>query len=198
VTRRETIVCLSAEVDLVAGLLLVGVGVDAVRHVRGLNELPLAVLPLVFAAHQLIEAVLWWALVHEGHPGLVTTSVWVYLLIAFGLLPVLVPLAVAAIESQAGRYRLRPFVLIGVVVAALLLRAVVQGPIEASVRRSHIDYDVDLSHAGIVVTMYVVATCGSLLVSTLSAVRWYGLANLLAVAALTWLSSSGLISLWCA
>lgn len=190
--------CLSAEVDLVAGVLLAGVGADAVRHVGRRSELPLAVLPFVFAVHQLTEAVVWWGLEQGGHPDLVSVSVWAYLLVAFVLLPLLVPVAVGALEPPAGRERVGVLVLLGGLVAGVLLVALVRGPVEATVRGSYVDYDVDLAYGGVVVVAYVAATCGALLASAYRDVRWYGLANLVVVLALVWLSQQALISLWCA
>jgi len=48
-------VCFSAEADIVTGVAVGVVGVDCLRHVGNRRELPLASLPLLFAAHQLID-----------------------------------------------------------------------------------------------------------------------------------------------
>jgi hypothetical protein len=63
-------VCFSLEADLAAAAVLTPVGVLAVREARGARRLlPLAALPLLLAAHQAIEAVVWLGL--DGHvdPG---------------------------------------------------------------------------------------------------------------------------------
>jgi hypothetical protein len=121
-----------------------------------------------------------------------------YLLIAFGLLPVLVPVAVAALEPAAGLRRTRWFVALGAVVSVVLLHAVVRGPVSVSIEGHHLSYQVDLWHGGLLVVLYVIATCGSLLASADRDVRAYGLVNLLAVATLAWVEQSAVISLWCA
>ncbi|MCW2764198.1 MAG: hypothetical protein JWO11_157, partial [Nocardioides sp.] len=51
--------CFSVEADLVAGVALLPVGVLALREVRHPREVPFAALPLLFALHQLVEAVVW-------------------------------------------------------------------------------------------------------------------------------------------
>lgn len=51
--------CFSVEADLVVGVALLPVGVLALREVRQANEVPFASLPLLFAAHQLVEAFVW-------------------------------------------------------------------------------------------------------------------------------------------
>jgi len=189
--------CFSPVMDLTAGVTIGVVAVDTLRRVRRPQELPLALLPLVFAVHQLIEAFVWW-----GLDGTVSATVghraeWLYLVVAFGLLPVLVPFAVDALEPATRRWRTSVFVVLGTVVAALLTSAVVRGPIAAVVEGHHVDYQVDLWHGDTLVVLYVLATCGSMLVSDHPHVRAYGLVNLAAVGTLAWIDQSAFVSLWC-
>jgi hypothetical protein len=76
--------------------------------------------------------------------------------------------------------------------------AIVAGPVGASIDGSHISYDADINYAGILVALYVVATCGSCLVASNRWLVLLGLANLLAVIALGWITFTGFASLWCA
>jgi hypothetical protein len=190
--------CFSAQADVVGGLVVVGIGLDALRHVGRRAERLLAALPVVLGAHQLIEGIVWWGL--EGH---VSARVWeparfLYLTIAFGVLPVLVPLAVGALEPVTRRLLTASLTVVGVVVAVVLMFAVVDGPVESTIVGHHIAYRVELWQGGLVVVLYVAATCGSLLVSSHRHVRWFGAANLVAVCLLGWLSQRAFISLWCA
>ena len=126
--------CFSAEADVVAGVVVGAVGIDALRHVRRRAELPLAAIPVVLAAHQLIEAVIWWGLDDQVPSAVWRTALWVYLAIAFGVLPVLVPVAVGALEPLANRRRVAVFTAIGVAVAIVLMYAVTRGPITATMK----------------------------------------------------------------
>ena len=81
--------CFSPQADLVGGLVISGIGVDVVRHVhRRRDHMALAALPLILGAHQLDEAFVWWG--QEGHvPSAIGhVALWIYLLIAFVLLPI--------------------------------------------------------------------------------------------------------------
>ncbi len=93
--RVDPAVCFSPQADIVGGLVISGIGVDVVRHVhRRRDHMALAALPLVLGAHQLDEAFVWWG--QEGHvPSAIGhVALWIYLLIAFVLLPIVVPVAV--------------------------------------------------------------------------------------------------------
>ena len=191
--------CLSAEVDLVAGLVISGAGIDALRHAENRREIAVAAMPVVLGAHQLVEAVAWWGL--EGRVPEVAgeIAVWAYLLVAFGLLPAYVPAAVARLETDAARARsMRHLAVIGAAVSLVLVAAMVRGPVEAAVGGRCIAYEVDLSYGGLVVAGYVAATCGALLLSSHRIILRFGLFNLAAVGLLAWLQTSGFASLWCA
>jgi len=155
-------VCFSAQADLLGGIVVGGIGVDVVRHVdRRKDQLMLAALPLLFAAHQLDEAFVWWGL--QGHvgSGVGRVAMWIYLLFAFCVLPIFVPTAVWALEPP-GRRRVAmiPFIGLGVVVSGLLLRAMVRGPVTAKLAHYHLRYGIGLRSGGVIVAAYVVATCG--------------------------------------
>jgi hypothetical protein len=190
--------CFSAEADVLAGLVVGAIGIDALRHVRQPSEKPLALIPVVLAGHQLVEAFVWWGLQDRVPDDLGRSAMWLFLAIAFGALPVLVPVAVGALEPAVNRGVVRAFTALGAGVAAVLMYAVVRGPAEASIRGHHVDYRVDLWHGGLIVALYLVATCGSLLVSSHPHVRWFGAANLVAALVLAWLDKTAFISLWCA
>jgi len=188
--------CFSAPMDLVAGGAIAVVAIDAWRHVERPAERLLAALPAVFAVHQLIEAGLWWALQAEPRHELWRPLAGLYLLVAFGLLPVLVPLAVAALEPPPHRRRMTVFGTIGLVVAVLLTYPL-RGPISADIEGRHISYAINAWYARPVVGVYVVATCGALLASSRRVLHWYGVGNLVVVTGLALLDAHSLISLWC-
>jgi hypothetical protein len=145
------------------------------------------------------EALVWWGL--QGHvpAGVGHVATWVYLLFAFVVLPIYVPLAIWALEPP-GRRRVAMalFVGLGAVVSGLLLAAMVRGPVTARLGDYHVGYGIHL-HAGLViVTAYVIATCGAAIFSGYRRVAIFGVVNLIAVAALARHVIDGFASLWCA
>ncbi len=142
---------------------------------------------------------MWWGL--EGHvnPGVGRDAVWAYLVFAFGILPVLVPGVVMAIEpDRRRRWVMAPFLALGVGVAAVLLWSMARGPVGTALGAHHIDYKLNVPAGTVVVGLYVLATCGSLLASTYRHVRIFGAVNLAAAIVLARLATSGFASLWCA
>jgi hypothetical protein len=190
--------CFSAQADVVMGVAVGAVGVDTLRHVTDRRELPLALLPLLFAVHQLVEAFVWWGLDGTVPLGLGRAAAVAYLIIAF-VLPVLVPLTVVAIEPDRVRRRVMLGLAgLGAVVSTVLVLAVVTDPVALADRGLHVSYDVGLGGGGVLTELYVVAVCGAFLASSSRRIVVFGALNLVAVAVLGFLTLDGVISLWCA
>jgi hypothetical protein len=193
------LMCFSPQADVVGGLAVTAIGIDVLKHVKGRRQyMALAALPLMLGMHQLVEAFEWWGL--QGHlssqVGHVAT--WIYLVFAFVVLPLYLPLAVLLLEP-AGRRRqaMVPFVALGAAVSAILLAAMLRGPVVAELAHYHLTYAIDLRAGGLVVTAYVIATCGSLVFSGHHDIALFGWVNLVAVALLARLAIDGFASLWC-
>jgi hypothetical protein len=190
--------CFSAQADIFAGIAIGTVALDTRRHVSHRREIPLAAIPLVFTTHQFTEALIWWGLGGQVAPSVGRAALWLYLVVAFGVLPVLVPVAVLTLEPSAARRRIMTvFAAVGCLVALALLVTIVRGPIGAHIQGHHIAYDVYPSYGFHLTALYVLVTCGPMLTSSHRQVVWFGLVNLVAVGLLAWLSQSGFISLWC-
>ena len=191
--------CLSAEVDLVAGIVIAGAGIDALRHADDRKEIAVAALPVLLGAHQLIEAVAWWSLEGKVAETAGDIAVWAYLLIAFAVLPIFVPAAIGALEPDPSKMRaMRHLTVMGGAVSLVLLSTMIRGPVEAAIGGRYIAYEINLSHGGLVVAAYVAATCGALLLSSHQVIARFGMFNVVAVGVLTWMNTSGFASLWCA
>lgn len=191
--------CFSPQADLVGGVVVGAFGVDAVRHVGGRREYAaLAALPLLLGAHQLDETLVWWGL--QGHvgSGVGHAATWAYLLVAFVVLPIYVPAAIYALEPPGTRRRIVGALIgLGAVVSALLLAAIARGPVTATLGDYHVSYGTGIHKGMFIVAAYVVATCGSLLVSGYRHIVMFGVINLIAVAVLAVFVLDGFASLWC-
>jgi hypothetical protein len=114
------------------------------------------------------------------------------------LLPVFIPLAVIALEpTRRRKLMMVPFALIGTAIAAILLAAMVRGPVSVKLAPYHLSYSIRLSDGFGIVALYVVAVCGPLLVSGYRNVVIFGVVNLVAVVIIARLTVSGFASVWC-
>lgn len=191
--------CFSPEGDVVGGIVVSAIGVDAFRHLKDRKtHLLLAGLPLLLGAHQLVESLVWWGLRGDVPRSIGTVATWVYLVVALVVVPVIVPLAVLRIEPGPRRRWAEAFFAgLGVAVATVLLVTMLRDSVSARQGSYHVAYSIGLQHGIVVVGLYVVATCGVLLVSRYRHVQIFGLANLAAVIALALLTADGFASLWC-
>ena len=192
--------CFSPQADVAGGLVICAIGIYAVRHVRQRREfLAVAWIPLLLGAHQFIEALVWLWL--QGHVpgGIGHLALWAYLLIAFVVLPVFIPLAVIALEPTRRRKAMMvPFALTGTVIAVILLAAMVRGPVGVKLAPYHLSYSIRVRDGFLIIALYVVAVCGPLLMSGYRNVVIFGAVNLVAVIVIARLTISGFASVWCA
>jgi hypothetical protein len=130
--------------------------------------------------------------------GIGHVAIWAYLLVAFVVLPVFIPLAVMAIEATTRRkLMMSPFALIGAAVGVVLLTAMVRGPVGVKLEPYHLSYGIRLHDGFLIVALYVVAVCGPLLLSGYRHVAIFGIVNLVAVIIIARLTISGFASVWC-
>ncbi|MDN3023997.1 DUF6629 family protein [Streptomyces sp. S.PB5] len=151
--------CWSATADLVAGTGIVCIGTACVARVRRAGDLPLAALPLLLGAHQLIEARVWQL---GGGTGPATLA---WAVIALPLLALWVPVAVLCAAPRRARARLTIPLAAGVATAAALSYALATRTVRAEIRGHTVGYALGLTHGQLLVAGYLLATVGALLLS---------------------------------
>jgi hypothetical protein len=191
--------CFSAEADFVGGAVIGLVGVATLSEVRTKRELPLAVLPLAFAVHQISEGFVWLGLEGKISKAASDFALHSYVLYAWALLPLLAPLAIFLVEPLRRRRRaMAPLVAMGMGVAVYLLVTINEAAVSARIVEHTIRYEGVGQHGDVATVLYVVATCGTFLLSSHRRIVVFGVVNLLAVVAIAWYQAAALTSLWCA
>ncbi len=189
--------CFSAEADFVSGAVIGAIGIATLTQVERPRELPLAILPLAFALHQIAEGFVWRDL-DSGVAHSTGVPVYLYLAFAWVVLPVLAPLAIMIVEPPGRRRRMiGVFVVLGAIAGAYLAAAIARGDVSAHAVEHTVQYGGAGRFATVATVLYIVATCGAPLLSGFRAIVWFGVANLLAVAAFATIQAEGLTSLWC-
>ncbi|AWB92131.1 DUF6629 family protein [Aeromicrobium chenweiae] len=189
--------CFSTEADLVAGIALLPVAALSLREVRCAREVPFAALPLLFAAHQLTEALVWAGLDGDVSASVQKAAAMVYVLFAFSVLPTLVPAAVLLLEPRGARLRVAPFVALGVVVSAQLTYFVLNGPLVVEEHAHAVEYQVGLQNGTFWAVLYIVAVVGPSLLSGYPSIVAFGALNLVGLTLVAILYREAFASVWC-
>ncbi|ORT55944.1 DUF6629 family protein [Streptomyces sp. CB03238] len=184
--------CWSATADLAAGTVITAVGALCVARARGVRELPLAALPLLLGAHQIVESAVWDA---GGGSGPATLA---WAVIALPLLPLWLPLGVLLVTPAGSRARLTVPAAAGLVTAAALAYCLATRPVTAHIRGRTIGYVLDLPYAPLLVAGYLLATVGALLLAADRGLRILGAVVAAGAALCVALWRTEFVSTWCA
>lgn len=183
--------------DIVVGTALLPVAALTLREVRQPRELPFALLPAIFAVHQLVEVAVWAGLDGDVSAGVANLAMRIYLFIAWPLLPTYVPLAVMLLEPRHARRRVAPFVALGVIVSAYLAFVVLANPVEV-IRHAHgLEYATVVSHPMVWAVLYIIAVIGAPLMSGYRSIVAFGALNLVGLVLVAVFYTQAFASLWC-
>lgn len=190
--------CFSATSSFIASAAIGSIGIATLRHVREPRALLFAAVPMLFAVHQFSEGFVWLGL--EGRIGKVGFDhvSFLFMLYAQGILPLLMPAAVVLMEPP-GRRRLAILALtgIGALVCVWDVSGLIFLPSQCFVEQNSIAYRNPMTGDLWVSYLYILATCGSLLLSTHRVVRWYGVLNVIALTIAEIVKEYAFASVWC-
>jgi hypothetical protein len=190
--------CFSATASLASGLLVGGLGAATLPLVPERRQLPFAALPLLFGVHQLLEGVVWRQLDDAAGAALRTPAVVAWLVIAWTVVPVWVPLSASLFEPDRRRRRImHGLTALGGVVGAFLLYVSSHDQVTVVIERHHLRYDFPLHPGWMVSATYVAATCLALVLSSHRFVVIFGVAMTAAMAVTTAMNAFAFSSVWC-
>jgi len=189
--------CWSVEADVAVGLVILPVAVASLREVRHVREVPFAALPLLFALHQFVEAVVWAGT--EGHvsPEVQHAAATAYLVFALPVLPTLMPLAVLLLEPRGARRRVAPFVALGMAVTGYLGWALFTESFTVIAHPHAIEYDTSVPLGYLWAVLYIVAVIGPSILSGYRSIVVFGWLNLTGLTIVGLVYFEAFISLWC-
>jgi hypothetical protein len=189
--------CFDATASITSGVAIGAIGAATLPLVREPRERPFAALGFVFGVHQLLEGMVWLRL-DAGDPATIhDPAVAAWLLIAWAILPLWVPLSVARFEPDRARRRaVQALAVLGGAVGIWLFAAGWAGQTTVTVDHHHLVYGVGVN-PWLVGVLYVAATCGSLLLSSHRFVKLFGLALVGSMALTLAVAAVAFSSVWC-
>ena len=187
--------CFSATASIIAGGGLSVIGVLTLRQVRQKRDLLFASIPLLFGIQQIVEGVVWLSF---GTHTLNMVATYAYSMFSHVLWPILVPLSVLLIETDPIRKKvLRIFALVGLLVGLYLLHLIVADKVTAQIVGNSIAYHSPHLYPLTIMTLYLVATCGSCLCASNKIINIFGIALLASFGVSVWFFSETFFSVWC-
>ena len=190
--------CFSATASFTLAATTALVGLAAVRQVRQRPELFLAIVPLLFAAQQAVEGLVWLQLSGDGDSATVATLSFTYLLFANIFWPVYTAVAVLLIEPDRRRRRLfGAIAAVGSVLAIYLFIGLLGDPATAVIRGNSIDYTGDANPLSWRQVPYVVCICAPLLLSSHRIIQVFGAVVLAGFLISAYAYVATFVSVWC-
>ena len=180
-----------------AGILLV-IGVLTLKKVSHPAELVFASLPFLFGLHQFTQGFVWLGLYHMVSPRTLHVASILFVFYAQAILPLWVPLAIWLLEPRGPR---RQAIAALLVAGGLLMAYVAWGLLyqPTQVFVSHYSLVYFNPHTGHlwVALIYILTTCGSLILSRSVAIQLFGVLNLLGLLVVYVIAEYSFTALWC-
>jgi len=174
------------------------VGILTLRKVSTPNEVLFALLPLLFALHQFTEGFVWLGVGGHIEKRALDLAAGIFIYYAQGALPFLVPLSVWLIEKVAWRKRILFFLtLLGFGLAAYTMYGLSTVPSTVSVVNNTLYYNNPWTANYYDAIIYIITTCGSLMLSSSISVALFGVLNLIGLILIYLWRPYGFTSLWC-
>ena len=174
------------------------IGILTLRKASTPNEVVFASLPLLFALHQFTQGFVWLGMDHLIEPRAMKIAESIFVFYAQGFLQFLIPFALWLIEPSGMRKSLIGIltVLGGILMIYTMWGLSVQ-PTSVSIENNVLVYVNPWTDKYWVALIYVLTTCGSLILSSSVAIQLFGWLNLLGLTVVYLLKPYAFTSLWC-
>ncbi len=187
--------CFSATASFVTGSALSASGLVTIHKTKKKREMPLASIPLIFGAQQIIEGFVWLSF-GTGWFNIIAT--YAYSFFSHVFWPVFLPFAVYCLEKDSKKKKfLLWFIFLGSAVSLFILYFILTEGITSQIVNRCIAYNSPHPYQNFILTLYVIATCGSCLISSHKIVNIFGLVMLTSLFATVWFFRENLVSVWC-
>jgi hypothetical protein len=192
--------CFSASASFGASIVLGTVGVITLKKVKAPQQIPFAVIPLMFAVQQFSEGMLWIGLSDPAHAAWRHFPVYIFLIFAQLVWPSWVPFSLLLVERDRVRKKILAFLLaMGLSVSFYLLYCLFVYDVSAEIRSGHIHYTLNfpMAFTWISSVLYFLPTVVSLFVSGVRKMIFLGVAILLSFLVTKIFMQDFFISVWC-
>lgn len=194
--------CFSAAGSFSVATVIAGIGVVGIVQKTPPTHRMLAAVPMMFAAQQVAEGIVWLTIGDPAHQAANGAAVAAFLAFALVVWPLWVPLSLMMAERNARRRRiLAGIAWAGAVVSVYAAQMLVRGQPRARVAGHSIAYDYARSGPAVVLALYlpayVLPSVIPFFISTISRAKVMGVVLSVALLATFVLQRQALTSVWC-
>jgi len=192
--------CFSAGASFTAGAVLGTIGVATARRVQNPSQKLFAGIPFLFAFQQCAEGVLWLTLGSGGNSEIQAAAVYIFLLTALVIWPVMIPLSLLRLEGDEKKKKIiRRFLFAAVLLSAYYAFCLLPFNISPHIRDFHIQYvsDFPVSLRLPVFAIYLLVTITPLFVSTVKGMSFFAVLICLSCLVTGIFYREFLTSVWC-
>jgi len=174
------------------------IGILTLTKVSEKKEILFALLPLLFALHQFTQGFVWLGLNGFVDENTLKTAKNIFVFYAQGLLQFLVPFAIFLLEPRGTRKNIIALLsILGGILTIYTLWGLYNYPTSVSIQNSAIIYANPVTKHFWVAALYILTTCGSLILSSSIAIQLFGVLNLLGITIVHLLKPYAFTSVWC-
>ncbi len=133
--------CFSAITSFSAGVVLLVIGVAAIKKVQHSSQAMFAAIPLIFAVKQIAEGVLWLTLPRPEYSATQISFTYIFLFFAEVVWLLWVPVAILLMENEDMRKRVQRFLVAAGLREGLYLKwCLSKYPVQANIVGYHVSY----------------------------------------------------------
>ncbi len=174
------------------------IGLITLRKVSTPKEVVFAILPMLFALHQFTQGFVWLGVNHLIGARALHMAENIFVFYAQGLLQFLIPLAIWLLEPTGIRKKLIwVLMIIGGLLTIYTLWGLSVQPTYVSVNNNALEYINPWTNHRWVAVIYVLTTCGSLILSSSIAIQLFGWLNLMGLTVVSLIKPYAFTSVWC-
>lgn len=163
--------CFSLEASFVGGVVLSSVGVATLKKVEKPSQILFASIPLFFGVQQISEGLVWLGLENPAYPNLKDIGMYVFLVMARVLWPMLIPLSVLFLEENVKKKKLMTiFLVMGASVSLYYSYCLLFLNVAPNIAGHHIQYISDFPEV-IAVPVFIIYFIGSITPLFISSVK---------------------------
>jgi len=192
--------CFSPEASFAGGIIISSIGIATIYKVHKSSQLLFACIPLFFGIQQIAEGFLWLNLPYPESLLVQNLSIYVFLIMADVLWPVLIPLAILLMEENKKRKRvLRGLLVLGVILGLYYSCCLLFLHVTPQIEGYHIRYHNDFprSTANVAFVVYLLATIPPLFISSIKRMHLFGICMLASCMITAFFFTQYLTSVWC-